>query len=498
MAQIKWTPVQMNGTYRNSNKTVAGNYQSLSDNLITRPEKRLELLNVYDEMDTTPEITRALDIIAEDISSADVDNKKTFELNFPESAKPKKGQTSTLEGGIKNWEKICRLEYMFFDIIREVIKYGMVIFLKNSKPKNGEYRWKKIQARQIIGHKHSEEDENNVTHYLIDFGSKTVNGCCTKDVRAVPIKDLFILKLGDTPYGKSILDSVYKVWKQQTLIENAVIIYRIVRAPERRVFFIDLGDIAGKRGEAELNRIKTQMYQKKLSRNGSLDSVYDPMNIQEDYFIGTNSEGRGNRIETLPGASNLGEIGDLLRFDKKLAMALRIPASYMSVGDDKQTWNDGKVGLSLMEELRYVGYIRRLQRILAVPLFVDFKEYMVIIGIDVPEDLEFSISQTQNFSIYKENEINQVLLAAYNTADVIPSLSKRFSLQKYLNLSDGELELNEQLKIEELGLVYSKLTKEQVWNVVYGDGSLVGIGDDPTEEEPEDKITKIAKIISPE
>lgn len=480
MAEVKWKPVQLNGN-RSSNKSTAGGYQSMSDSLVKRPEKRNDMLDTYDEMDSTSEISRALDIISEDISSCDVDDKKTFELNFPKEEKPKKGQMTTLEGGIKNWEKITKLDYMFFDYIRETLKYGMTLFLKQKTTKGGESRWKKIDPRKIVGHKHTDDEENQITHYLIDFAKPHQNGSVKKDIREISIDNLFILKLGESPYGKSILDSVYRVWKQQTLIENAVIIYRIVRAPERRIFFIDLGDMAGKRGEAELTRIKNQMYQKKLSRNGSLDSVYDPTNIQEDYFIGTNSDGRGNRIETLPGGSNLGEISDLLRFDKKLAMALRIPASYMDVGgDEKQAWNDGKVGLSLMQELRYVGYIRRLQRILAVPLFADFKEYMGVVGIETPETLEFSISQTQNFSVYKENELNQVLLSAYNTAEGILSLSKRFAMQKYLKLTDGELEKNEQLRIEELGLDYSKLTKEQVWNLVYNDGSAFV----PPPEEP--------------
>jgi len=113
------------------------------------------------------------------------------------------------------------------------------------------------------------------------------------------------------PFGQSNLEQIYKVWKQKDLLEDSVIIYRVVRAPERRVFYIDTGSLSGPRAMQYVERIKNEIWQRRIpNRTGGgqsiVDSSYSPIAPNEDYYLATNSEGKGSRIDTLGGGENLG------------------------------------------------------------------------------------------------------------------------------------------------------------------------------------------------
>jgi hypothetical protein len=160
------------------------------------------------------------------------------------------------------------------------------------------------------------------------------------------------------PFGTSILESIYKVYKQKDLLEDSIIIYRIVRAPERRIFYIDVGNLSGPRAMQYVERIKNEIYQRRIpNRTGGgqsiLDAAYSPIAINEDFFLAQNSEGKGSRIETLPGGENLGQIDDLKYFNNKMIRGLGIPSSYLPTGPEDGTtvFSDGKIGSALFKNI---------------------------------------------------------------------------------------------------------------------------------------------------
>ena len=164
---------------------------------------------------------------------------------------------------------------------------------------------------------------------------------------------------------------MFKVYKQKELLEDAIIIYRVQRAPERRVFYIDVGNMPTHLAMQFVERVKNEINQRRIpSASGGanfIDATYNPMSINEDYFFPQTAEGRGSKVETLPGGTNLGEITDLKFFTNKLFRALRIPASYLPTSIDEQanTVSDGKVGTAYIQELRFNRYCERLQSIIA-------------------------------------------------------------------------------------------------------------------------------------
>jgi hypothetical protein len=480
-----WKPVKLGDT-KVSGRGFSGASYKASDwfnKLMINSGSRKNKLDRFDVMDTTVDISRALDVIAEDISSDGADDNKVFDFDFPEDFKSTKGQNKTIQDTMNLWMKRTELDYRFFDYCREMIKYGMIAFRMG---KNGTLQ--KLIPHRIEGYKLSPDDDTLITHYVYNntgaFRNENddlVSGQGTKaedKKELIPVEDLLIMKIGEGPYGESILDRVYRVWKQLQLLEDAIVIYRIVRAPERRVFYIDIGKMPVHKAEGYIEKVKNKIRQKQVVKNGEIETDYNPASMQEDYYIGTTGEGRGSKVETLPGGDNLGKIEDLQFFNKKLSLGLRIPPSYLdSYSEDVNgaQYNDGRVASAYIAEMRYVGYVKRIQKTIAKELFRNFKRFAKKSGVEIPEELDFIISPPQSFAIYKENELNSVLLTTYGSADGVESISKRFALRRYLNMDEEDLVANEDQKLMEKGLSpeqIKKLKQEERYNIVYGDGHL--------------------------
>ena len=133
------------------------------------------------------------------------------------------------------------------------------------------------------------------------------------------------------PFGTSILENVYKVFKQKELLEDALLIYRVQRAPERRIFKIDVGNMPSHMAMAFVERIKNEVHQRRIPTAGggagTMDATYNPLSINEDYFFPTTADGRGSSVETLPGGQNLGEIDDLKYFNTVSYTHLTLPTT---------------------------------------------------------------------------------------------------------------------------------------------------------------------------
>ena len=183
-----------------------------------------------------------------------------------------------------------------------------------------------------------------------------------------------------------------------------------------------------------------------------MDATYNPLSINEDYFFPQTAEGRGSKVETLPGGTNLGEIDDLRYFTNKLFRGLRIPSSYLPTGpeDGSQTVNDGRVGTALIQEWRFNQYCKRLQRMIVEKLDDEFKMFMRWRGINVDNSLfDLRFNEPQNFSKNRQAELDNTRISAFANLEPVPYLSKRFLLQRFLGLSEEEMRENEELWKEE-------------------------------------------------
>jgi len=241
------------------------------------------------------------------------------------------------------------------------------------------------------------------------------------------------------------------------LLEDAIIIYRVQRAPERRVFYVDVGNMPSHLAMQFVERVKTEIHQRRIpsSTGGGtnvIDSSYNPLSINEDYFFPQTAEGRGSKVETLPGGTNLGEIDDLRYFTNKLVRGLRIPSSYLPTGadDSASQYNDGRVGTAYIQELRFNTYCERLQGLLVEDLNNEFKRYLLEKGVNIDTAMfDIRFQPPQNFAAYRQSEIDNARIPTFTQMSAIPYISNRFAMKRFLGLSEEELAENERLWREE-------------------------------------------------
>ena len=259
------------------------------------------------------------------------------------------------------------------------------------------------------------------------------------------------------PFGNSLLETIFKVYKQKELLEDAIIIYRVQRAPERRVFYVDVGNMPSHLAMQFVERVKTEIHQRRIpsSTGGGqnvIDSSYNPLSINEDYFFPQTAEGRGSKVETLPGGTNLGEIDDLRYFTNKLVRGLRIPSSYLPTGADDSAaqYNDGRVGTAYIQELRFNTYCERLQNLVVEEFDTEFKRYLLGKGVNIDTamfDLKFQ--PPQNFAAYRQSEIDNARIPTFTQMSAVPYVSNRFAMKRFLGMTDEEIAENERLWREE-------------------------------------------------
>ena len=191
------------------------------------------------------------------------------------------------------------------------------------------------------------------------------------------------------------------------------------------------------KSEGQELKVKNEIQQRRIpsSTGGGtsvIDASYNPLSTNEDYFFPQTAEGRGSKVETLPGGTNLGEITDLKYFTNKLFRALRIPASYLPTSVDEQanTVSDGKVGTAYIQELRFNRYCERLQSNIVESFDHEFKFWLSKNGYNIdPSLFELKFNPPQNFAAYRQAELDTTRANIFGTLQQVPHLSKRFALK---------------------------------------------------------------------
>jgi hypothetical protein len=189
--------------------------------------------------------------------------------------------------------------------------------------------------------------------------------------------------------------------------------------------------------------------------NSVIDAAYNPISINEDFFLATNSEGKGTRIESLAGGENLGQIDDLKYFNNKMIRGLGIPSSYLPTGaeDGTAVYNDGKIGTAYVQEYRFSKYCQRLQNLMIPTLDHEFKMFLKQRGIEISSNLfELQFHPPQNFSEYRQMQIDTEQISVFSSlmqTEAAKYVSKRFALQRYLGWSEEDVLENEKMWKEE-------------------------------------------------
>ena len=212
---------------------------------------------------------------------------------------------------------------------------------------------------------------------------------------------------------------------------------------------------------AYVDRIKNEIHQRRIptqSGGGAnmMDATYNPLSTNEDYFFPVTADGRGSTVDVFPGGQNLGEITDLRYFTNKMFRGLRIPSSYLPTGTDEgdRTYSDGKTTTALIQEWRFNQYCKRLQTLIAEKLDMEFKMFMRWRGINIDNSLfDLRFNEPQNFAKYRQAEVDQARINSFTALEQVPYLSKQFLMERFLDLSEEELQRNSELWRQEAGQV---------------------------------------------
>jgi len=470
------------------------NYQSRLPEVYSGHPNRVNRYNQYEAMDMDSEISACLDIISE-FSTQDNQNSTPFDVNYHE--KPTDNEVKIIEQQLKQWCKLNKFKKRIFKLFRNTIKYGDQVFVRD--PETFELFWidmSKVNRVIVNESKGKEPDQYVIQDINPNFENLTVATKTTDDFGITPLtgginpqqqmanlsapsaegtrfgaaqrestldaKHIVHLSLTEGldlnwPFGTSILENIFKVFKQKELLEDAILIYRVQRAPERRVFYIDVGNMPSHMAMSFVERVKNEIHQRRIpTQSGGgdnmLDATYNPLSMNEDYFFPSTAEGRGSKVDTLPGGENLGQIDDLRYFNNKLARGLRVPSSYLPSGpeDNAAPLNDGRLGTALIQEYRFNQYCIRLQNTIGEILNKEFKMFLAWRGFNIDASLfDISFGEPQNFASYRQTEQDASRVGTFSTLEAYPYLSKRFLLERYLGLSEEEMTKNDELWAEE-------------------------------------------------
>jgi hypothetical protein len=435
-----------------------------------------------------------LDIIAEFCSQQNSDNGTGFDLHFKE--KPTDNEVKILKDQLQQWVNLNEFNKRLFKMVRNTLKYGDQVFLRD--PETFKLYWTEMHkvVKVIVNESKGKEPEQYIIKDInINFKNLTATAVAATDTyinhpqvggpsgsytqpntpysgggrfthaqNEAPIDAEHVVHLSLTegldvnwPFGNSILESIFKIFKQKELLEDAIIIYRIQRAPERRVFTIDVGNMPTHMAMAFVDRVKNEIHQRRIpTQTGGgqnmMDATYNPLSTNEDFFFPQTADGRGSKVDVLPGGQNVGEITDLRFFTNKLFRGLRIPSSYLPTGDEdgSQSFNDGQATTALIQEWRFNQYCKRLQSLVVDKLDQEFKMFMRWRGVNIDGQLfELRLNEPQNFAKYRQGAIDAVRIQSFTSLEAVPYLSKRFLLKRYLDLSEEEMQENQEMWKEE-------------------------------------------------
>ena len=269
----------------------------------------------FDQMEYTPEIASALDIYADEMTtSSELSPLLTIDC-------PNEEIKSILRSLYIN---TLNVEFNLFGWCRTMCKYGDFFLYLDLDEEHGIKNVVGMPPQEIERLEGEDQTNPNYVQFQWNSGAMTFENWQIAHFRILG-NDKY------APYGSSILEAARRIWRQLILLEDAMMAYRIVRSPERRVFYIDVGNITAPDVEQYMEKVVTQMKRNQVidPSTGRVDLRYNPMSIDEDYFIPVRG-GQSSRIESLPGGTYTGDIDDVKYLRDKLFSALKIHPAYLS------------------------------------------------------------------------------------------------------------------------------------------------------------------------
>lgn len=390
-----------------------------------------ELVTKYREMSLHPECDAAVDEIINECISLDEENY--VEINL-DDLKLSQNIKNTINDEFKNCLKIIEFEKYAYDILRRWYVDGRLyyhIIIDEKSPKEGikELRYvdprkirkvREIQKKRVNGNVSDVVVSKTINEYFIfnekgfNYGNKVV-GPATTGLKIAKDSVLHVVSGLTDNQGTMVLSYLHKAIKalnQLRTLEDALVIYRLARAPERRIWYIDVGNLPKMKAEQYVREIMVK-HKNRLIYDANSGEIRDDrkfMTMLEDYWLPRREGGRGTEVTTLPGGQTLGQMDDVLYFQKKFLQCLNVPISRLN---SDALFSIGRATEITRDELKFARFIIRLRQRFSLLFTKMLEKQLILKGIVTPEDwkeiqskIRYDFAKDNYFTELKNNEIN--------------------------------------------------------------------------------------------
>jgi hypothetical protein len=412
-------------------KSMAPTYATITANAYNLSE-RLMRYQDFAEMEYTAEIASAMDIYADETCAQDdkgrvlhvySDNEKVREI-----LEELFYNTLNVEFNLRSWA-------------RNLVKYGDMFLYNDVSPDHGVINAFPIPVNEIEREENYDPNDPMAVRYRwVTLGNRTLENWEVTHFRLLG-NDKFL------PYGSSVIEPARRIWRQLILIEDAMLVYRVVRAPERRVFYIDVANIPPENVPMYVEEQRKNLRSSQVidRTTGRVDLRYNPLSVDEDYFIPVRGGESGTKIDTLAGGQNTAAVEDVAYIQKKLFAALKIPRAYLGYDEALSS----KATLA-QEDIRFSRTINVIQKTIISELNKLAIIHLYAHGFD-SEDLQNFTLRLSNPSTVAQQQKLELWRAKFEIAGSAPEgqVSKEFIRKEIWGLNEEQCKQLDDQRLKE-------------------------------------------------
>ena len=413
---------------------------------------RMARYSDFSEMEYTPEISSAIDIYAEETVSAD----EIGTVLHIHSENP------TIQRLLEEvFYDTLNVEFNLTSWVRTLCKYGDFFLFNDVSPEHGVINGYPIPVNEIEREEGFDPNDPMAVRYRwVTQGNQVLENWQVTHMRVLG-NDAFL------PYGSSVLESARRIWRQLILIEDAMLVYRIVRSPERRVFYVDVGNVPPEEIPNYMEQVQTTLKRAQVvdRDSGRVDLRYNPLSVDEDYYLPVRGSETGTKIDTLAGGQNTTAIEDVEYIQKKLFAALKIPKAYLGYDEGL----GAKATLS-QEDIRFSRTIARIQRTVIAELNKIAIIHLFCNGFEGEDLLDFKLQLSNPSTIAQQQKLELFrsrFEIAGNAMNVAGMVNKDWLRKNLFSMTDSEID-----KINK-GLVEDKTRELEIESI-----QLPGMGEE--------------------
>jgi hypothetical protein len=422
-------------------KTSVGNFNSIisgGQGYVT--QERMSRLQDFNEMDAYAEINAALDIYSDESVAQDAAGRSLHIHSDNPAIK-------------KNLEELfyntLNAEFNLRPWTRNLVKYGDFFLYIDVSPEYGVINVIPVPVNELTREEgYDPHDPLAVRFRWMTLGNRTLENWEVAHFRLMG-NDQYL------PYGSSMLDGARRIWRQLVLIEDAMLVYRVTRSPERRVFYIDVGGVAPDEIANYMEAAKTNIKSSQVidRATGRVDLRYNPLSVEEDYWIPVRGTDTNTKIDTLQAGQNTGNVEDVQYIQKKLIAALKVPAAYLGYNDAIP----GSSGLAQVD-VRFSRTVNMIQRTLVSEMNKIAMVHLFAAGFRGDDLVDFEIRLSNPSTIAQQQKLELLRTRFEIAASAPPSgpggehplMSERWIQRNVMGLNDQEILQNKRERLDDV------------------------------------------------